>query len=519
MSHTVHSVDNLEPLHDQPSCSVDVVTDSTACHCTSRLRRSTTTTVPHRRDVTRHVHFCDSVDVWLPDMCPLALPGKTGLTVTMPLGQPMDIDYLHDFLDREAPYMLRLIPLFPNHQGNIAAILLTLYCAFLQKPIDLTSPRRILQLMHDLLRQDPPPVLPLGIVGNIPAPADLPEPPPPPWLPEPHLGQPIPYTIHDLLDPLLASNIISGPQPYSPGYSHCSTFTIPKSHKSSLIMDLRLINSFFPKPPTPPCMSTPRNLMNFVSHANRKPGPNALLYYTKFDISNFFWGIVQSTLTSFTVNCECHGPHVYITNRLPFGHSYSPFIAQHTMNNLINEVQPHELTSRHILYDDVLLSSVDRVSLDDDTRRTIDHASRKLPIAFTKSTLKPTRSLTFIGLLLCSGYNYHSACAPAAVNTMRTDPKYILTLIHNLALMYDRGSAISHRTALRIAGCLLWCSLRGPAALHLHHLHDQMAKHELIHLTPAFMERTLLSLSLAMVPHYHVPVAICWGQSNLPILC
>ena len=97
---------------------------------------------------------------------------------------------------------------------------------------------------------------------------------------------------------------------------------------------------------------------------------------------------------------------------------------------------------------------------------------------------------------------------PRPVNTMRTDPKYVLTLIHNLALMYHRGSAISRRTALRIAGCLLWCSLRGPAALHLHHLHDLLTEDrgfELIFLTSGFMERCILSLSYAMIPHYHVP--------------
>ena len=59
------------------------------------------------------------------------------------------------------------------------------------------------------------------------------------------------------------------------------------------------------------------------------------------------------------------------------------------MNDLINAVQPHPQTDRHILYDDVLLSSPDACSLLDDTERTIDHIKRSLPISSANLASNP----------------------------------------------------------------------------------------------------------------------------------
>ena len=125
--------------------------------------------------------------------------------------------------------------------------------------------------------------------------------------------------------------------------------TAKTPEKARLLLDMRVWNRDWPKPPR---FSLPKlSLLLDSPHVS-------LLFFTKLDVFNFFWSLrlPPEVHGCFTLSA---GGRVFGSRRLPFGWSWSPIIAQLTLDRILSP-----FTLRHgLIYfqylDDILLASPD----------------------------------------------------------------------------------------------------------------------------------------------------------------
>ena len=329
-------------------------------------------------------------------------------------------------------------------------------------------------------------------------------------------------SIHTLLDDLMSQHLI-----HHVGAYHVEdwppsipiSFALQKSpSKSALIFDLRLQNALLPRPPHTP-VTTPFALLSMLhSHNLSVARP---LWFVKSDLANCFWSYKQATHTPFVVMCTCHGAQVYCTDRLPFGHSWSPFLAQMTMLKHLLDV-PLPLSSLDpplnvgLVYDDLLLADSDPMRLQACSMAVRSHINEKgLLLSEKKSSPIPVLSLPYVGLQLtntllpfpCHCFSPHTFAA------ITPSSSYLLTMIHAVAHLHYYKSALSKKCMQRLCGQLQWVAATSPLAYSYHSLTDRHLRHRWVFNTPALLRDFLRScLSLPAVRAYH---AVGWLNPSL----
>ena len=165
----------------------------------------------------------------------------------------------------------------------------------------------------------------LGVVGNAPVPADL-------WT---AFGLPLTLPLHPPVQPrastdadimlhTLADAGLLFPlqdQPAAPAFVTAKT-----PDKARLLLDMRLWNKQWPKPPRFPLPK-----LSQILDCPQAP----LLFFTKLDVSNFFWSLRLPHFVhgSFALSA---GSRVFGSRRLPFGWSWSPILAQLTLARILS---------------------------------------------------------------------------------------------------------------------------------------------------------------------------------------
>ena len=148
--------------------------------------------------------------------------------------------------------------------------------------------------------------------------------------------------LHRLADDGLIFSI--PPQPAAPAFVTAKT-----PEKARLLVDLRVLNKVWPKPPS---FRLPQlSQLLALPHA-------AKLYFAKLDISNFFWSLhlPPSVNGCFPISA---GDSPFGSRQLPFGWSWSPILAQHTLAAIIAPVLawPPLLCLQYV--DEILLACED----------------------------------------------------------------------------------------------------------------------------------------------------------------
>eukprot|EP01027_Heterolobosea_sp_BB2_P019664 GEZU01027674.1.p1 GENE.GEZU01027674.1~~GEZU01027674.1.p1 ORF type:complete len:270 (-),score=49.63 GEZU01027674.1:70-879(-) len=107
-------------------------------------------------------------------------------------------------------------------------------------------------------------------------------------------------------------------------------FLVPKNEeKSRAIFDLRPFNHS--QPYLPKHFSLPN--FNDIKHLIRNKPQNKKIFFTKLDVSNFYWSIVLPNQLRHKFVFQYNNNN-YAYTRLPFGWDFSPAIAQRIINNI-----------------------------------------------------------------------------------------------------------------------------------------------------------------------------------------
>ena len=204
------------------------------------------------------------------------------------------------------------------------------------------------------------------------------------------------------------------------------------------MLDMRVWNKLWPKPPR---FALPRLSLLLDSPQS------SLLFYTKLDVSNFFWSLRLPT--------EVHGcfplsagARTFGSRRLPFGWSWSPNLAQLTLDRFLSPFTFRPALIFFQYLDDILLASPDPYFLTYATNYCIYLISRSNLSLNKKSVLIPCRSIDWLGKHISSGTISNSFSRIA------------YALLHLWSL---RCCQLSFRRLQRLLGFLQW--LLSPSSL------------------------------------------------------
>jgi hypothetical protein len=225
-----------------------------------------------------------------------------------------------------------------------AAILeVLLYMQHPKKPFKFAAPRLTAQ----------PPYKSIGDVGDCPLPTHLtaqtPQPPAPPDLKAPLVFD---KRVHDMTADLIARGVC-WPTAHPP---MCFPYVGVKSeHKSLVIMPLNQANDLQEEEPPPLSMVSVRKMAE-KAHALAADGVR--LHFAVCDVQNFFYSLrCSDRFFTFGIKNQDGTISSFMTDRLVFGWSFSPFLAQTFLPPLFENAagEPLDLTE-HII-DDVLGAS------------------------------------------------------------------------------------------------------------------------------------------------------------------
>ena len=219
-------------------------------------------------------------------------------------------------------------------------------------------------------------------------------------------------------------------------------FTSYKSEtKLRFIINLRLYNSCFPKPPSflLPHLDVLLNLPEFGQ-----------LWFVKLDLQNCFWSLqLPADVRGAFYGCLFNTS--FFTRRLPFGWSYSPILAQDTVGYHLLPVL--KLTSYLWQYmDDVLIASTDPCFLTFLAEFTVHLLTQAgFRINADKSMLIPSKDITWLGRTIS-----------ATAGTITTAPAQAAAALQQIAYLHIVHLCM--RNLQRLLGTLQWLS--APASIN-----------------------------------------------------
>ena len=232
-----------------------------------------------------------------------------------------------------------------------------------------------------------------------------------------------------MLDTLATAGLVT--PSLSPHGSPC--FAVYKTAvKARLIADMRQYNTLWPRPP-PFSLPSLDLLLNTTLPA---------LYFIKIDISNFYWSLElpPPVRGAFVLST---GSRCFQTRKLPFGWSWSPFLAQETLRGILHSTRVLLGGLVWQFVDDVLLASPDPCFLHSVGTYLVHVLSTFHLHINHKSVLIPTQQLLWLG-----------KCIDATAGSIHNQPHRIA---HALArLWFLRCTHLSFRSLQKLLGLLQW---------------------------------------------------------------